>query len=172
MNGSRIKVGIVVDLQPGLNRKYFKVEIISIGKLVASQQEVIPTNYFYLVRLPATFNSQAIDGRCEQNTFSHFMYRHIHFVSTSHVMLHAHAWLKLNCVPKTFSHPISGFAPCLTVHSAFCPLLLFPLLLLLSPAQAPRLITSRIHCAASRDLGGDGFTDPEPRTGAAPVFGR
>ena len=30
------------------------------------------------------------------------------------------------------------------------------------------LITSRMHCADSRDLGGDGFTDPEPRTGCEP----
>ena len=28
-----------------------------------------------------------------------------------------------------------------------------------------RLITSRIHCADSRGLRGDGFSDPEPRTG-------
>ena len=31
-----------------------------------------------------------------------------------------------------------------------------------------RLITSRIHSTNSRDLGGDGFTDPEPRTGHEP----
>ena len=31
-----------------------------------------------------------------------------------------------------------------------------------------RLITSRTHFADSRDLGGDGFTDPEPRTGYEP----
>ena len=31
-----------------------------------------------------------------------------------------------------------------------------------------RLITSRIHCADSRGLGDDGFTDPEPRTGFEP----
>ena len=40
--------------------------------------------------------------RCEQNTFSHCTYRRRHFVSTSHMMLHADAWLKLNCVPKHF----------------------------------------------------------------------
>ena len=67
MNGSRNKVGIISDLQPGLNSKFFKVEIISMGKLVASQQEMISTNSFYLVqvvvfRLLATFNSQAING--------------------------------------------------------------------------------------------------------------
>ena len=31
-----------------------------------------------------------------------------------------------------------------------------------------RLITSGIHCADPRGLGGDGFTDPEPRTGFEP----
>ena len=31
-----------------------------------------------------------------------------------------------------------------------------------------RLITSRIHCEDSRGLGGDGFADPEPRTGHEP----
>ena len=98
MNGNRNKVGIMGDLRPGLNSKIFKVEIISIGKPVASQQEMIPTNSFYLVqvvdfRLPATFNSHAIDGACEQNTFSHCMYRRSHFISTSHMMLHVHAWL-------------------------------------------------------------------------------
>ena len=31
-----------------------------------------------------------------------------------------------------------------------------------------RLITSRIHCADSRGLRGDGFTDPEPCTGYDP----
>ena len=48
MNGSRNKVGVVGDLQPGLNSKILKVEIISTGKLVASQQEMMPTNSFYL----------------------------------------------------------------------------------------------------------------------------
>ena len=49
MNGSRIKVGIIGDLQPGLNSEIFKVEI-STGKPVASQQEVIPTKSFLLFR--------------------------------------------------------------------------------------------------------------------------
>ena len=30
------------------------------------------------------------------------------------------------------------------------------------------MITSRIHCADSRDVGGDGFTDPELRTSYEP----
>ena len=46
MNGSRVKVGIIGDLQRGLNSKIFKVEIISIGEPVASRQEMIPTNSF------------------------------------------------------------------------------------------------------------------------------
>ena len=144
MNRSRIKVRITGDLQPGLNSNIFKVEFINIGKLVPSRQEMIPTNSVHLVqevvfRLSATFNSLAIDGRCDQNTFSHCMYIHRHFVSTSNMMLHAHAWLKLRCVPKTLSHSISCFAPCFTtctVHRAFCPLFQCPLLLLLSPTQA------------------------------------
>ena len=48
MNGSRNKIGVIGDLQPGLNSKIFKVQIISTGKLVASQPEMIPTNSFYL----------------------------------------------------------------------------------------------------------------------------
>ena len=35
MNGSRIKVGIIGDLQPRLNSQVLKVEIISTGKPVA-----------------------------------------------------------------------------------------------------------------------------------------
>ena len=61
--------------------------------------------------------------------------------------------------------------PCLTpstVHPAFRPLFHFPPLLLFFTGSGSRLITSRIHCADSRDLRGDGFTDPEPRTGYEP----
>ena len=95
---------------------------------MASQQEMIPTNSFSLVQV-VVFACQQLSiprqstGRREQNTFSHCMYRRRHFVSTSHMMLHAHAWLKLNSVPKTFSHSISCFAPCFTpctAHPAFC----------------------------------------------------
>ena len=49
MNGSRIKVGIIGDLQPGLNSEKFKVEI-SIGKHMASQLEVILTKSFLLFK--------------------------------------------------------------------------------------------------------------------------
>ena len=85
---------------------------------MASQQEVIPTNSFSLVQVVVVACQQLSiprqsTGRREQNTFSHCMYRRRHFVSTSHMMLHAHAWLKLNSVPKTYSHSISCFAPCL-----------------------------------------------------------
>ena len=49
MNGSRVKVGIIGDLQPGLNSNNFKVEIICTGKPVAqlntTHQEVIPTEF-------------------------------------------------------------------------------------------------------------------------------
>ena len=37
-----------------------------------------------------------------------------------------------------------------------------------SAGSGSRLITSRIHCADSRGRRGDGFTDPEPRTGYEP----
>ena len=81
-------------------------------------------------------NSQAIDGRgCEQTTCPLCMHKRSHFGSR----------LKNNSVPKTFSHSILFRAPSFTSSDS-------------------RLITSRIHCADSRDLGGDGFTDPEPRT--------
>ena len=62
---------------------------------------------------------------------------------------------------KTFYHSISCFSPCLapcTVQAAFFTLLHFP------TGSGSRLITSRKHCADSRDLRSDGFTDPEPRT--------
>ena len=82
-------------------------------------------------------------------------------------MLHAHAWLKLNCVPQK----IVSFHPLVSRHvsrpaqyTQHCATLFHFLLLLLSPAQVQGLITTRIHCADSRDLRGDGFTDPEPRT--------
>ena len=106
---------------------------------------MIPTSSSSLVQV-VVFACQQLSiprqstGRREQNTFSHCMYRRRHFVSTSHMMLHAHAWLRLNSVPKTFSHSISCFTPCLTpctVHPAFCPFFLtFLYFLLLSPAQA------------------------------------
>ena len=100
MNGSRIKVGIIGDLQPGLNSKIFKVEIISTGKPVAQLNHTTRSDsdsLFFLIvqvvvfRLPATFNSQAIDGACEQNTLSHCMYRCEHCVHTAHCtnLLHA-----------------------------------------------------------------------------------
>ena len=130
MNGSRNKIGIIGDLQPGLNSKNSKVEVISVGKLLASQQEMISDKFFLscsgsCFSLAGNFQFPSNRPGCEQNTFSHCMHRRRHFVSTSHVMLHGHAWLKLNCVPKTFSYSISCFAPCLTpctVHPALCPL--------------------------------------------------
>ena len=69
MNGSRIKVGILGDLQPGLNSTFFFE--------------------FFLLRwsfsLARNFNSLAIDGeRCTENTFSQCMYRCARCVSTSH----------------------------------------------------------------------------------------
>ena len=101
--------------------------------------------------------------------------------------------LKLICVPKTFSRTISCSALCLTPRKAqvevcaqnvFSYHLLFrvishtmhstPSISLASTSPSvtgsgSRLITYRIHCADSRDLGGDGFTDPEPRAGYEPI---
>ena len=139
MHGSRNKVGIIGDLQRGQNSKQFlRSKSFSTGKLVASQQEMIPTNSFYLVQVVVSacrqLSTPGNRRRCEQNTFSLSMYRRRHFFSTSHMMLHAQACLKLNCVPKTFSHSISCFAPCLTpctVHPAFCSLFNSPPILLL-----------------------------------------
>ena len=142
MNGSRNTVGIIGDLQSGLNNFFGRNHQHRETCRFTTRND--SDKFFYLVqvvvfRLPATSNSEAIDGRCEQKTLSRCMYRRRHLISTSHMMLHAHAWLKLNGVPKTFSHSISCFAPCLTpctVYPAFCPLFHFPLLLLLSIAQA------------------------------------
>ena len=102
---------------------------------------------------------------CEQNTFSHCMYRRRHFVSTLHMMSHAHAWLRLKlCLPQN-SYSISC-AMSHALHST--PSILssfhFPLLSPSFTGSGSRLITSRIHWADSRDLRGDGFTDPEPST--------
>ena len=83
---------------------------------------------------------------CEPNTFSHCMYRRRHFVSTSHMMLHAHAWLKLNCVPQTFSHSISSSAPChttCTAHPAFVSSLSLASTSPSFTGSGSRLITSR-----------------------------
>ena len=100
-----------------------------------SQQEMIPTNSFYLVQvvfffcLPATFNSQAIDGWCEQNTFSHCMYRRRQVVSTSHMIVPRSRVAQVElCALKHFSRSVSCFAPRLTpctVHPAICPLFHF-----------------------------------------------
>ena len=85
--------------------------------------------------------SSITDPKCKQNTFSRCMYRRRRFVSSSHMMLHTLAWLKLNCVPKT-----SFLIPSLVSRHVSRPaqytqhfVLLFnhfPLLLLLSLAQA------------------------------------
>ena len=85
---------------------------------------------------------------------------HVNRTPSHHTWCHT---LKLICVPKTFSHSISCFAPCLTpsILSSFS-------LSSTSPSftgSGSRLITSRIRCADSRDLRGDGFADLEPRAG-------
>ena len=56
------------------------------------------------------------------------------------------------------------------LHSTTSTLTSFSLFSTLPPltGSGSRLITSGIHCADSRGLGGDGFTDPEPRIGYDP----
>ena len=97
-------------------------------------------------RLPATFRSQAIDW-CVNRARPHIACTDANkFFSTSHMMLHAHAWLKLNCVPKTSSHSIPCFAPCVTtctVHRAFCLLFSLSSTSPSSTGSGSRLITSR-----------------------------
>ena len=109
------------------------------------RQEMIPTNSFYLVqvvvfRLPATFNSQAIDGGVNR-TPSHIACTDADTLSAHHTRCYTttRGSRVMNCVPKTFSHSISCSAPCLTtctVQLAFCPLFHLAQLLLRSPAQA------------------------------------
>ena len=78
---------------------------------------------------------------CEHNTFPDCMYRHKHFVLTSHMMLHAHAWLKLCFPSKVVSSSCHlSRAPCRLTRTArlLCcsPLCLHPPhLLFLAHAQ-------------------------------------
>ena len=108
INGSRKKVGIIGDLQPGLNSKNIKVEIISTGKPVAqlnhttrcdsdsSVSHLFMLLFFACRQLSIPRQSTG----CEQNTLSHCMYKRGHCVHTAHCtdLFHAHAWLKL-CLP-------------------------------------------------------------------------
>ena len=97
MIGSRIKVGIIGDLQPGLNSNIFWSKSQTQEELL---QEVIPTAFcivhVVVFCLPATFNSLATAGVCEQYHLSHSMYRCAHSVHTSHCTHSLHSHLRLN----------------------------------------------------------------------------
>ena len=88
---------------------------------------------------------------------AHFnMYRCAHSVSTSHMMLHAHAWLKFKlCLPPK-SHSIScAMSTPRTEHAAHLPHL-FPLFQVYKGCSHPE-IPALIH----ENTGGDGYTDPQ-----------
>ena len=92
------------------------------------------------------------------------MYRCAQSVRTSHMMLHAHAWLKFKlCLPQNshsiscaMSHAMHGTRT--TSSSSFS-----------SVPGLQRFLTSRNRCADSREHGGDGYTGPEPLTGHEPI---
>ena len=93
---------------------------------------------------------------------------------TLHSFLVPHPWLKAQEVSaqNIFSFHLLFFAMSHDLHST--PSILSSLSLAsTSPsftASGPRSMTSRIHCADSRDLGGDGLTDPELRRGYEPKW--
>ena len=89
------------------------------------------------------------------------MYRCAQSVRTSHMMLHAHAWLKLkfkSCLPQN-SHSISC-AKSHAMHGTRSTSSSFS-----SVPGLQRLLTSRNPCADSRERVSDGYTDPKPLTG-------
>ena len=124
------------------------------------QHEVIPTAFSFVqvgvFRSLATFNSQAIDGVCEQNTFSQSMYRtDAHSVSAHQIALipctTSVAQGNVDCVPISLAQCLT---PC-TVHSAL------RLSLTLSPFSKG---WSRPLRRSTRTQKLPVFTDPEPRT--------
>ena len=106
--------------------------------------------------------------RCEQNTFSHSMYRRAHCDSTSHCThsLYHICGSRLFglCAQNSVCSSHLSCAMCHAMHSTLST----------SSSTSPtftglqRLITSRIPCADPLEPGGDGFTDPEPRTSCEP----
>ena len=120
MNGSQTKVGIIGDLQPGLNSKIFKIEIRT-GKLVAPRQEVIPTKYVLVFgccfSIAGNFNSQAVDG-CVWTEHLHTLHVQTQTLC-QHVTLHSflapHLWLNgSSCAFHQKYFPILSF--CLARH--------------------------------------------------------
>ena len=106
--------------------------------------------------------SNHIQNKSEQIQFSpaHFsMYRCAQSVRTSHMMLHAHAWLKFKvCLPQ-HCHSISC-----AMSDAFHGTRSTSSSSLSSVPGLRRLLTSRNPCADPREHGGDGYIDPEPLT--------
>ena len=86
-------------------------------------------------------------NRCTSHTAHFNMYRCAQSVRTSHMMLHAHAWLKFKlCLPQKV---IPSLAQCLTPSTEHAALLIFS-----SVPGLQRLLTSRNPCADSREHGG------------------
>ena len=120
-----------------------------------------------LSSLPVAYKGIAI--ACVSRTPSHIACADANTLSAHHpwcYTLTRDSRLK-NCVPKNiFSFHLLFRTMSHDLHST--PSTLFPFSLSStspsSTGSGSRLITSRIHCADSRDLRGDGFTDPEPRT--------
>ena len=162
MNGSRIKVGITCDFQPGLNSsKFFKVEIISTGRPVAQLNHTTRRDSdslfshcsgccFFDCRQLSLLRQST--GVCEQNTFSQ---TDAHIVSAQNIALipctTSAAQGNLDCVPKIV------FVFCAVSHAIHSTLS--------TPSSTSPLITCSEPCADPREPRGDGFTDPEPRTG-------
>ena len=167
------KLGLLAIFNLHWTVNFFNVEIISIAKPVASQQEMIPTNSFCLVQVVVfacqqLSISQAIDGEAWTE---HLLTLHVQTQTLCQHITHDVTRSRVAQVEQRAQNIFSFhllframFTPC-TVHPAFCPLFLnLPLLSPSFTGSGSRLITSRIHWADSRDFRGDGFTDPEPAT--------
>ena len=135
-----------------------KVEIISTGRHVATTRSDSDSLFscsgscFWLIRV------------CEQNTFSHCMYRCAQCVNTSHCTHSLYCICGSRLTGLYAQNNVCSFhlscAMSLAMHSTLST----------SSSISPfitglqRSHTSRIPCAAPREPRGDGFTDTEPRT--------
>ena len=111
-------------------------------------------------RLPATFNSQTIDGSVNRNTS--------HTACTDALTLFAHhialipcttsvAQDQLHCVPKiVVSFHLFGAMSLAPLRTPSISSSTFS-----SVPSLQRLLTSRISCGDPRERGGNGYTDPE-----------
>ena len=86
MNGSRDKVGIIGDLQPGLNSKILKVEITSLGKPVAQVNHTSrsDSDSFFLA---SNFQFPSSRRRGVNRTTCHIACTVVSTVSTQHIAL-------------------------------------------------------------------------------------